>query len=228
MNLTEEMLRSAAADVRNAMLDSLSSSTEPDHTFSLQFEQKMQKLIHHQKRRYLLLKQAAAVILALMVCGGIWLAVDADASAAFLQWIQKIYENSVVYQFFGSIQDNVEFADYRPAWLPDGYVETKVTTIDSQIMIEYCDANGETLYFHYMEMDDHIQTETSLEGMEAPVELIVGGMRGIFYQANDSAQSNELIWFDVDHNIVFNLSGYLDKTTMMFVAESVFLADMTN
>lgn len=228
MNLTDEMLRSAAADVRNAMLDSLSSSTEPDHTFSSRFEQKMQKLIHHQKKRYRFLKQVAAIILALMVCGGVWLAVDADASAAFLQWIQKIYENSVVYQFFGSAQDNAKFADYRPGWLPDGYVETKVTTIDSQIMIEYCNASGETLCFHYMEMDEHTQTETYLEGMEVPVELTVNGMRGMFYQTIDSAQSNELIWFDVEHDIVFNLSGYLDKTTMISVAESIFLTNMTN
>lgn len=228
MNLTDEMLRSAAADVRNAMLDSLATTEEPDHIFSPQFERKMRRLIHRQKPHYRLLQKIAAVLLALVVISGGWLVVDAKASAAFRQWVQNVYENSIVYQFFGKGKEEPEMANYRPAWLPEGYVEANITIFDSQVLIEYRNLNNESLYFHYMDMNEYILAEIDTEDMAAPIEITVNGMQGMFYQAIGSEQSNNLVWFDTEHNIYFSLSAYMEKSIMLCIAESVSLANVTN
>ena len=85
INLTDDLLRAAAADVRTAMLDALPAPEECSHTFSPQFERKMQKLIRQQKAGYRLLRQVAAVFFALLIGSSVWLMVDTEARAAFLQ-----------------------------------------------------------------------------------------------------------------------------------------------
>ena len=90
INLTDDLLRAAAVDVRNAMLVALPAPEECSHTFSPQFEQKMQKLIRQQKAGYRLLRQAAAVFFALLIGSSVWLMVNTEARAAFFRWVQEV------------------------------------------------------------------------------------------------------------------------------------------
>lgn len=227
MNLTDEMLRNAAADVRNAMLDSLPPPEDCEHQFSAQFEQTMCKLIRHQKGWYRILQRVAVVFLALIVSGGIWLSADADASAAFSQWVRDIYENSIVYRFFHNTQEIPELKQFRPAWLPEGYKEESVTGEDYQVLIRYCNAEGDIIHFHYMEMDDHAEAFIFLDGMADPVDVVINGMQGYFYQAIDTKDWNELHWFDTENKVAFQISSSLEKSTMLHIAESIFLSDTT-
>lgn len=73
MNITEDMLRNAAAEVREAMLDSLPPQEDMNHVFSRRFERKMNRLIQKQKGGHQTLQRIAAVFLALLLGGGIWL-----------------------------------------------------------------------------------------------------------------------------------------------------------
>lgn len=228
MNLTDDMLRDAAADVRKAMLDSVSTLDKNNHTFSPRFERKMRSLLHQHKAGYTLFQRVAVMFLILLVGSGVWLAVDVNASSVFLKWIQNVYENSVVYQFFGNIQEKGTFTGYSPTWLPEGYVEMDTIATDSQIVVEYRNANDETIYFQSMELDEHTQEEIVLDGMENPVNVTINGMHGIFYQAIDITQSNELLWFDTEHDIAFSLHSYLEKSIMLRIAESVSLGNLTN
>lgn len=100
MMITEEMLQTAAAEVREAMLASLPKQETMRHIFSRRFERKMERLIRKQEGVRQMLGRIAAVFLALLLGGWIWLTVDAGASAAFRKWIQSVYENSIVYRFF--------------------------------------------------------------------------------------------------------------------------------
>ncbi len=227
MNLTDDVLREATADVRDAILDSLSVSDSHQHIFSQRFEQKMKKIIRKQRTQHHIIQKVAIVFFALLMGCSVWLITDANASSVFLKWVQDVYENSIVYKFFGNTQEKTSISNYHPTWLPDGYVESDTIVEDFQILIEYRSINDEIIYFHCMELGEHTQTETVLEGMMAPTEVTVDELQGRFYQATDVTQSNELIWFDTEHDIVFNLSGHLDKSTMQRIAESVFLDTVT-
>lgn len=221
INLTDDLLRAAAVDVRNAMLDALPALEECSHTFSQQFERKMQKLIRRQKTGYRLLRQVAAVFLALLVGSGVWLMVDTEARAAFLQWVQTVYENSIVYRFFGNAPAEPELANYRPTWLPEGYMETDTIIMDSQLLVEYRNTEKNVIYFQCFPMDESTQSEFILNGVTPSDAITVNGMYGIFYQPEDPAQPNELLWFDEESGIAFNPSGYLGKSTMLGIVENV-------
>lgn len=82
MNLTDDILRDASRDVRNAMLDSLSNVDIPTHMFSPRFERKMRRLIHRQKPWYRLLQRVAAVFLVLLLGSGFLLVTNANANIA--------------------------------------------------------------------------------------------------------------------------------------------------
>lgn len=228
MNLTDDLLRAAAADVRNAMLDALPAPEECSHTFSPEFEQKMQKLIHQQKVGRRLLRQVAAVFLALLVGSGVWLMVDTEARAAFLQWMQTVYENSIVYRFFGNAPAEPELVNYRPTWLPEGYVETDIADEDPLLLVEYRNSESDVIYFGASPMNDSLMIQLIPEGEMLSEEVTVNGMSGVFYQAENANKSNDLLWFDEKHHIVYTLSGYLEKSVMLHIAESVSLEDSTN
>ena len=228
MNLTDDMLRDAAVDMRNAMLDSLSDLDISTHTFSPRFERKMRRVIRRQKPWYRLLQRVAVAFLVLLLGSGLWLVVDVNASSVFLEWMQNVYKNSIVYQFFGDMQEEPKLEDYRPVWLPKGYVETDRISTDAQTTIEYRNTNDEVIYFQSIELDEHTQEEIVLDGMAMPIDISVNGMPGKYYQAKDAAQSNVLLWFDAEHTISFSLHSYLDKSIMLHIAESVSLDDVTN
>ena len=228
MTLTDDLLRAAAADVRTAMLDALPAPEECSHTFSPQFERKMQKLIRQQKAGYRLLRQVAAVFLALLVGSGVWLMVDTEARAAFLQWVQTVYENSIVYRFFGNAPVNPEMMNYRPTWLPEGYVEANVITEDSMLVVEYRNSENSVIYFGCVSMNDSVAVSLIPDGEIASEEVSVNGMYGEFYQPENTAESNDLYWFDEELHIAYSISGHLEKSVMLHIAESVSLVNSTN
>lgn len=228
MNLTDDLLRAAAADVRTAMLDALPAPEECSHIFSPQFERKMQKLIRQQKVEYRLLRQAAAVFFALLIGSSVWLMVDTEARAAFLQWVQTVYENSIVYRFFGNAPVNPEMMNYRPTWLPEGYVETSVITEDSMLLVEYRNSENSVIYFSCVPMNDSVAVSLIPDGKIASEEVSVNGMYGEFYQPENAGETNELFWFDEEPHIAFGLSGHLEKSVMLHIAECVSLEDSTN
>lgn len=228
MMITEDMLRNAAAEVREAMLASLPEQETMHHMFSRRFERKMSRLIRRQKGDHQVLRRVVAVFLALLLGGGIWLTVDADASAAFRKWIQTVYENSIVYRFFNGTGEVPPLGQYRLTWVPDGYEESYIEAFDYYILIEYEKIEGEKLYLYCTRLNDRAQFEAVLDEMMEPVEVTVDGMRGMFYQSKTPAQFNELFWFDDDHDIAFQLSSSLEKSVMLHIAENVRLGNSTN
>lgn len=229
INLTDDLLRAAAADVRTAMLDALPAPEECSHTFSPQFERKMQKLIRQQKAGYRLLRQVAAVFLALLVGSGVWLMVDTEAKAAFIHWVRTVYENSIVYRFFGSDTPEVELTNYRPAWLPEGYVETMVIAEDSiSLLVEYRNDENDVIYFHCFPMNDSVVTSIIPNGKITSEDVAVNGMYGTVYYPENMDESNEMIWFNEELHIAYGLSSYLEKSVMLHIAESVSLDNSTN
>ncbi len=228
MMITEDMLRNAAAEVREAMLASLPEQETMHHMFSRRFERKMSRLIRRQKGEHQVLRRIAAVFLALLLGGGIWLTVDADASAAFRKWLQSVYENSIVYRFFNDTGETLSPGQYRLRWVPEGYSENNIVAFDSCILITYSNMEEENLYLYYTRLNDWVQIEATLDEMMEPVEVTVDGMRGIFYQSKSPTRFNELFWFDDEHNVAFQLSSSLEEIVMLHIAENVYLVNSTN
>lgn len=98
MNLTDEALSLAAAQVRDAMPASLPSPSACEHTFSRAFERKMRPLLRRQRHPLFAqaVRRAAAFFLTVLVGAGVWLTVDVQAREIFFAWVREFYEASVV------------------------------------------------------------------------------------------------------------------------------------
>lgn len=225
IEITDEMLQNAARKTRQAMLDSLPADEDCICEFSPAFEARMNKLLVKARRQHYIGKYAqrvAAVMLAALVGLSAWLAVDPEARAVTLQWLREIYENSIIYHFFGEL--STEFtAMYEPYWLPDGYIKTSENQEGNIHFIDYGSEDGDVILFTYYPMSDGTQHQLISAGEITGEPVIVKGCSGNFYTSSDQTETNDLVWLDDDIGIIFVISSTLDKEVILEISESVAL-----
>lgn len=158
--LTDEMLTQAAKQVAESMKASLPVPKECHHEFPPEFERDMKRLAAQTERRRHMrryLQRLVAACLAVVISLSTWLAVDAEARAAFVQWVKTVYEQSVVYEFFHYGETQTE-AGYRLGWVPEGYMLENEVGGDVITTLIYL--NGENaIYFTYEQAEDGAQTK---------------------------------------------------------------------
>ena len=176
------------------------------------------------------LKRVAMFFLALLIGASVWLAADKGARAAFQRWIREVYENSVVYRFFGSPEET--FPQYELKWVPEGYeLATEIESVDSNnkqkdVLYENSET-GDSFIFSYQSFSEDISM--TIGGYEDQVmpesePCIINGLDGIYYPKDRFGVSN-LVWTDDKHSIVLSIDSTLDKDTMLHIAESVAVTD---
>lgn len=219
--LTDEMLTQAAKQVAEYMKESLPGPEECHHEFPPNFEHDMERLIAQTERRchiHKYLQRVAAACLAVIISMSTWLVVDAEARAAFVQWVKTVYEQSVVYEFFHSGNEQAD-TSYGLGWVPEGY--TIESTVRGEIVTTVIyTGESDGIYFTYENSEDGAQTEL-FPGVSDVEPVQINGMPGEFYLPQDPAESNSLVWFDEEENVLFSISGFMDKETMIQMAESV-------
>ena len=225
--LTDEMLIQASKQVAAAIKASLPVPEECHHEFPPKFEHDMKRLItqterRHRIRRYL--QRVVAACLAVIISLSTWLAVDAEARAAFVEWVKTIYEQSVVYEFFHS-GDERALVSYRLGWVPEDYTMENAVSGEIVTTVVY-QGEKDAIYFTYEYSGDGAQTE--LFSDESDVETVqVNEMAGEFYLAQDPGESNSLVWFDEISGVLFSISSFMDKETMIQMAESIETASLS-
>ena len=173
-------------------------------------------------------RRAAAALLALVIGAMSWLAVDTQARAAFFSWVREVYENSVVYRFFNDTSVVDQLPDYRPSWVPDGYVQTDVIEDDTvhSIIYENIANPDDSFVFDYQLYFDSMNLSLQWEDHECEIlELQINGKTAHFYRSLDGSITNDLIWVDENTTILFTLTGYLEQDVMLHIAESVILVN---
>ena len=228
---SENELREAARIVAEAMLDSLPAPEACHHDVSPDFLSKMAPLLVKAKRRETArrwTRRAAAALLALVIGATSWLAVDTQARAAFFSWVREVYENSVVYRFFNDTSVVDQLPDYRPSWVPDGYVQTDVIETDTVCSIIYQNITdpSDSFIFDYNLYSDNTNSALLTEKDEYEFqELSVNGKTAHYYHSLNDDRANDLIWIDETTAILFTLNGYLEQDVMLHIAESVILVN---
>ena len=221
--ITEEMLCAAAARSCEIYVAYLERGYDPEnqHEFSLQFEKKIKKL----KRKadhpvfYHTTKRIASIVLAILISGGVWLAVDIEARAAFFGWIKEVYESYFVYRFEDDAVSNINPSSYRPTWLPSGYTEFYVDETENTVAIVYADEEGRMLKLNYIQNPNETDWFVKTEQVEIESATINGKPAELFI-SKDSETANAIIWTS-DDNTAFYLYAFLSKADLIKVAESV-------
>ena len=220
--IPEDMLRAAAEKSCKIYSDKLEENYDAnlEHEFSHEFEKKIKKLKYRANHPilYSSLRRVAVVLLVIFIGSGTWLSVNAEARAAFFGWVKEIYETYFVYRYEGEV-DNIHQTNYRPTWVPDGYVETLCENDGNAVFVVYSDNAGNVMNFNYtvdpsepiwfIDRNNSITMQTSINGNAA--ELFV---------STDSNTGNSIIWSTED-NTSFFISAFLSEEELIRMAESV-------
>ncbi len=226
MKLTNEMLCLSTCRVGDALAagaEVVYQNAEP-HVFSPEFEEKMERLLErvegHQTRQ--VLKWAAAILLALLLAGGSWLAVDTDARAGFIGWVKELYEQTFLYRYSGEPAETADgetvTAEYTLSWVPEGYEEFAVLGKKDNPTILYQNEKGERLQFYYTTDPLGAQLQLTVDDVEK-IEITVRDWPADLFLASNNANDSTLVW--TENNVIFYVSGKLTEENLIQIAESV-------
>lgn len=220
--ISEEMLRSAAATSRTIFVAHLERDFDPawGHTFSPAFMRKIKKLTRRADHPgfYHGLQRVASIFLAMLIGASVCLSVNTQARAAFVQWVREVYEEYILYRYFSTPQDDT-LPTYEITALPDGYILTDSIT-DETSCIQIFEQGDSVILFLYRFVSSDTQTEIFLGDYQYE-SIQFGSVFYDFYAPEDKNFSNELLWFDNQNHMEFQLSSFLDKTEMVEIAASV-------
>ena len=223
MKITDEMLYRHAAEARDIWLDTLPDDSEiPEHEFSDEFNKEMDRLIAlsvKQKKPAKRFRRVAAMFAAVLIGASSFVAINAEARAAFVGWIKELTDDYLIYRYEGDPVPDVEPVFYRPTWIPEGYSEFLVDEEDDTKFLAYANEAGEMLKLSYIhnpdETDWFISTENTIKE-----STTVNGNKADLFISTDPDTSGGVIWSD-ENNCAFMLSGFLDVDDLLKMAESI-------
>ena len=221
--MTDEMLRQAAKESFTFYMETVTRNGNPAHTFhpSPAFEQKIGRLAHRASRptHYKLLQRVASIALAAVLAGGAWLAASKDARAEFIAWARQMFDDRVVYDFYGTYQEE-SLPEYVIDPPPEGFVETELIGGDTINVRVYKNGDNLILLSWMIMSEQAAMSMFSSDGYQYEA-VRVGPYPGDFYKVNNPEETNELNWFDETNKIVFGISAFLDRDEMLALAEHV-------
>lgn len=222
----ERELQAAAKLVAESMLEGLPDAAACGHDFSEGFRRKMEALLRRQRRRsirHTVWRYAAAVLLTVTLTFGAVMAVSPQARAAVVQWVRTVYENSVVYRFFNPAPQGA-LPRYQLTWLPEGFAETDVFCDEEYYSAIYeNEETGQIIIFEYQFMNNGAYVLVDPEKDSIISQAEVNGLQGEYHQAPDDADGNLLVLADEENNIMFHISGNIDKNGIFNIADGVAL-----
>ncbi len=226
MPFTDRELTLAAAKVVESISSALPDpeQCEPPFEYSQEFLQKMEQLIRssHRKERWgKIVQRVASVILALLIGGSVWLAVDVEARAAFVAWVREIYEDCFIYEYFTG-KSTAEFGSYEIINLPDGYVKVE----DKRNRVTYVqiyDSGDGIITFMYYPINEGLHhkivnySDYQCEWKSGYVNEITADI----YIFNGEDKPNVIVWIDEFVGMVFEISAYMEAAELVALAESI-------
>lgn len=220
--VSEKMLKEAAAEADQVIMDSLPTPAECEHEFSLSFQKKMRRTFRKAKHPtiYKLPKRIACFVLAVILISCAWLTVDAEARATFFTWVREQYEAFIEYKFIGDEPQENNVVEYELKWLPEGFSLQKEQKLGSGTYLTYTDSSGQRIIFSYLQGND--ATSLFLASDYTDVQTVqVGNIKADFYQASQEISDNGLAWVSEKENLCFCITAPLPKDTMVKLAESI-------
>lgn len=120
MEISDAMLASALVRVKNYEISAIPNDNEIDHTFSKDFERKMDKLISSfdkKKTNITLLRNSLskAAIIILSICIGAFslVMISPQARADFKNAIMEFYETHIKFYFISGDETAIDFRNYE-------------------------------------------------------------------------------------------------------------------
>lgn len=230
--ITEEILKAAAVEADQVILESLPAPEECEREFSHSFQKKIRRISHRANHPvfYKLAKNVACFVLAVILTGGVWLTVDAEAREALIRWVKEVYSTYAAYHFEGTsskepTSETQISKEYTLAWIPDGYTELDRYDIGAGTTVCYIDEKDQMLTFIYV-FNSSAAYSLFLDTSNYTVQsTYVGDVPADFYLSNSPDVSSSIVWTSPDGETAFYLSGFFSKEELIDMAENVLPCD---
>jgi hypothetical protein len=219
--ITDEMLAEAAAELNEALINSLPDPHECKHQFSKKFERKMEKLIYRVKHptRYMVLNRVASILLVILLGFTMVMSFSPTARAAVFGWIKQAYESFYSYYFETDVETESSYR-YQIDPLPEGYTELSASLDEGISTYIYLNDKNELLVFTYSTDPDESVFNVKRENYSVEEVLILGNQADL-YLTEDTSLANGIIWCDEENGVIFSISGKVDGKELKKLAESV-------
>ena len=219
----------AASRLNEAMLGALPSPKECEHTFSAAFLAKMERLLKtdlRMRRSKTWRRRVAAILLAFLIGSGVFLAVNTEARAAVVRWITEVWEQSIVYRFFGKSEES-SLPNYNLGWVPEEYELASDYSDDQYREILYCSRDTDAiLLFTYSKMQEGSIHELLFpEGTILPEIVNLNGQTLYYFPVDESSGLANLIWLDETKQLFFEIDGELEKDVILHIFTEIKLAN---
>lgn len=219
--ITDEMMAQAAAELADAINDSLPEPSGCSHQFSARFEKKMKRLIRQTNHPtvYRALRSVACILLIIVITFGSTLAINAEAREVVFGWVKRQYGKFYEYSFEGDVVPK-ESAKYQPGWMPAGC--EFVTSYETAGGESYIYTDTEDTLIHFSYTTDPKSENVYVDGVNYSKETaFVNGCVAEIYLSNVEDETNSIIWRDESGVILFRVSGNFDQETLIKIAENI-------
>ena len=216
--ITEEMLKGAAKEAGDAIIDSLPAQTDISHVFSKEFDDKMEMLmkkIKYKKRKHIF-HQAACWTAVLIVAASSFLMFNTEAGASLISWIKGQYCGFMEYRYTGD--GSSEQKDYVITYMPEGFYEKEQERTSGMNIFIYENGEGSQLSFISSSGADAISVFVTSQNFK---EVLVGDQPADYYEAEADGENSVLVWYSEDRETIFNISAALPEEELVKIAESV-------
>ena len=223
--ITDEELVVATTMVSEAMLRALPEPEECIGQFTAQFEEKIEKLKKTAVRKAnwkKFTRSAVAAVLVILLGFSMLCAFNTEVRAAIVKWFKESFGPYTTYWFTSN--DDGTLPKYELTWVPEGYELVFEDSYDYMYGAVYQRGNNamDSFTFDYnIANNDMTLTIHSLYGKYEVKEVDINSNYGELYLSNNPSDSNTLIWFDADNDVVFTITSYLDQVDILPIAKPV-------
>lgn len=228
--ITDEQLTKAAAWVRESMLSAVSNPEACSHTFSTDFERKLEDMRRREERRNQRRQaayRAAAAIITVFVGVSAFCFLNAEVRASIRGWAKEVVGDNSYYWFQGEQAEELPY--YELTYIPEGYDQVSSSDITTSRGMLY--QRGENIKdvfkFGYGLTKEESPVIVGYAGVEfEQQDVSINGCRGEQHiSANVDEESHCLIWVDDEKGVYFYILAFFDPEEIVKLAESVQLVE---
>lgn len=221
MEITDEMMAEAVADMNEAMLRSLPKPEECHHEFSTRFERKMKRAIYRAEHpiQYRVMQRVASIVLVLFIGFVSILAISPTVRAAVFGWIREQYEAFTTYFFEGTIEVEGSSRTFSLGTIPEGY--EYITTNETPSFTTEIYANGDNALYFTFTKDPSESAVNVMHNNYTLQSATIGGVTYDLFLSNDAGDANGISWVDTYTNTYFHISAFLNAEELIKLAQEV-------
>ena len=174
-----------------------------------------------RQSRQTALRRAAVIFVTILLGGAVLYAVNPDVRAFVHSWFRETYRSTSIYHFTED-SELTELPNYELGYIPDGFEELNRFQKRDKKSLLYVNPDTEDCFaFECYLLHEAMHIQVSYEDNLYYESVQVNGLPADYYAADESSETNTLIWFDKTEQIVFIIDSNIDKETMLKIAEGI-------